>query len=249
MVAEFLAGAGSAALSGAAATPKAIIAPHAGYIFSGPVAASAYARWAPDGSAIKRVVLIGPSHFVEFAGLAASNAEYFSTPLGRVPVDTEAVRQLGRLRQVCCLDEVHANEHSLEVHLPFLQVILDDFKIVPLLTGEVADVDVAEVISTLWGGPETRFVVSSDLSHYHDYGRARELDWITSRAIEELEPEGITASQACGRKAVCGLLHAVRQHGLRARTVELRNSGDTAGPRSQVVGYGAFVFEAPTRQS
>lgn len=222
---------------------KAVIAPHAGYVFSGPIAASACARFAPERFSIKRVVLIGPSHHVPFDGLAATSAEAFATPLGLVPVDTDAVRQICSLPQVSLLDEAHAREHSLEVHLPFLQIVLDDFKIVPLVTGNVTDWQVAEVIATLWDGPETRFVISSDLSHYHDYAEARELDFATSQAIEKLRPEEIGEPQACGRIPICGLLRAARQHGLRARTVDLRNSGDTAGPRSQVVGYGAFVFE------
>ena len=140
------------------------------------------------------------------------------------------------------LDEAHACEHSLEVHLPFLQVVLRDFQIVPLVVGNASEADVAEVIAALWGGPETRFVISSDLSHYLSYAEAREMDSATSRAIEQLRPEEISETQACGRIPICGLLRAARQHGLRAQTVDLRNSGDTAGPRNQVVGYGAFVL-------
>ena len=225
------------------AAPKAVIAPHAGYDYSGPIAASAHARFASARNVITRVVLIGPSHYVSFDGLAASGAEGFATPLGLVPVDTDAVRQLCSLPQVTVLDEAHAREHSLEVHLPFLQVVLNDFKIVPLVVGEATDQEVAGVIDALWNGPETRFVISSDLSHYHDYTKARELDSFTSRAIEQLRPQDIGEEHACGRIPIRGLLHVARQHGLRARTVDLRNSGDTAGPRSQVVGYGAFVFE------
>lgn len=226
-----------------APTPKAVIAPHAGYIFSGPVAASAYARFASARNVITRVILLGPSHFVPFEGLAASSAEGFATPLGLVPVDTDAVRQICSLPQVKVLDEAHAREHSLEVHLPFLQVVLNDFKIVPLVVGEATDQEVAGVIDVLWNGPETRFVISSDLSHYHDYTEARELDSFTSRAIEQLRPQDIGEEHACGRIPIRGLLHAAREHGLRAQTVDLRNSGDTAGSHSQVVGYGAFVFE------
>ena len=226
-----------------AVAPKAIIAPHAGYIYSGPIAASAYARFASARDVIKRVVLIGPSHYVSFDGLAASSAEAFATPLGLVPVDTNAVRQICLLPQITVLDEAHAREHSLEVHLPFLQAVLNDFKIVPLVVGEATDQEVAGVIDALWSGPETRFVISSDLSHYHDYTKARELDSFTSRAIEQLRSQDIGEEHACGRISIRGLLHAAREHGLRARTVDLRNSGDTAGPRSQVVGYGAFVFE------
>ena len=226
----------------AAAAPKAIIAPHAGYIFSGPIAASAYARLASARPVIKRVILIGPSHFVPFAGLAAAGAEAFATPLGLVPVDTEAVGRICALPQVMVLDAAHAREHSLEVQLPFLQVVLGDFQIVPLAVGEADEEEVARVIEALWGGPETRLVISSDLSHYHTSAQAREWDAATGRAVEQLRPQDIAEEQACGRVPICGLLRAARQHGLCARTVDLRNSGDTAGPRSQVVGYGAFVF-------
>ena len=227
----------------AAPAPKAMIAPHAGYIFSGPIAASAYAQLASARSVIKRVILIGPSHFVPFAGLAAAGAEAFATPLGLVPVDTETVGRLCALPQVTLLDAAHAREHSLEVQLPFLQVLLADFQIVPLVVGKAADEEVAGVIDALWGGPETRFVITSDLSHYQAYSRARELDAATGRAIEQLRPQDIAEAQACGRAPIRGLLCAARQHGLRARAVDLRNSGDTAGPRSQVVGYGAFILD------
>ena len=224
----------------AAPAPKAVIVPHAGYIYSGPVAASAYARLAAARSVIKRVILIGPSHFVPFAGLAAASAEAFATPLGLVPVDTEAVGRICALPQVTVLDAAHAREHSLEVQLPFLQVVLGDFQIVPLVVGKAADEEGAQVIDALWGGPETRYVISSDLSHYQAYSRAQELDAATGRAIEQLRPQDIEEAQACGRVPIRGLLRAARQHGLCARTVDLRNSGDTAGPRDEVVGYGNF---------
>ena len=178
--------------------------------------------------------------------MAASSAEAFATPLGLVPVDTEAVIGICSLLHVGMVEEAHAQEHSLEVHLPFLQVVLNDFKIVPLVVGGRSDADLAKVIAQLWGGLETRFVISSDLSHYHDYATAWEMDWATSRAIEELRPEDISESQACGRIPIRGLLRAALQHGLHACTVDLRNSGDTAGPRHQVVGYGAFVLEEPS---
>lgn len=230
-----------------APVPKAVIAPHAGYIYSGPIAASAYARFAPARNTIKRIVLLGPSHHVPFAGLAATGAETWTTPLGAIPVDSTAIEKLGSLRQVAILDRAHADEHSLEVQLPFLQVVLADFKIVPLVVGDAEDEEVAEVIDRLWGGPETRFVISSDLSHYYDYKTAQRLDLATAQAIERLRPEDIGDEQACGRIPVRGLLCAARQHGLRVRTVDLRNSGDTAGPRHQVVGYGAWAFEETSK--
>ncbi len=222
--------------------PKAIIAPHAGYIYSGPVAASAYARLAPAHDLITRVILLGPAHRVAFRGLAACYAEKFQTPLGEIPLDVECIRKLIQFPQVHYLDEAHTLEHSLEVHLPFLQSILDDFMLIPLLVGE-ADADaVCEIIEATWGGPETLIVISSDLSHYHDYATAKRLDGETSRAIESLQPNRIHYDNACGRNPVNGLLMAARHHTLQARTIDLRNSGDTAGPRDQVVGYGAYVF-------
>jgi MEMO1 family protein len=224
--------------------PKAIIAPHAGYIFSGPIAASAYARLAPARETTRKVVLLGPSHFAAFRGLAATTAAAFSTPLGAVPVDTAVIRDVcSRLPQVSVRDEAHVREHALEVQLPFLQVVLAEFSFIPLLVGDASDGEIAEVIEALWGGEETRLVISSDLSHYHDYATARDLDAVTARAIEELRRTDIGEEQACGRLPIRGLLQAAQRHGLRAGTVDLRNSGDTAGPRNEVVGYGAFAFD------
>jgi AmmeMemoRadiSam system protein B len=221
---------------------KAIIAPHAGYACSGPVAASAYARLAPARDVIKRVVLLGPSHQVQFDGLATTNVEAWATPLGTVDLDTAATQTIRALPQVRVLDEAHADEHSLEVHLPFLQVVLADFRIVPLLAGEASADQVAEVIETLWDGDETRFVVSSDLSHYHDYPTAQQMDSATTRAIEALRFRDIGEEQACGYVSIRALLRVAGQHGLTVRTLDLRNSGDTGGPWSHVVGYGSFAF-------
>jgi hypothetical protein len=223
--------------------PKAIIAPHAGYLYSGPIAASAYAHLIPARDLVTRVVLLGPSHYIALEGLAATSAEAFATPLGLVPVDAEALRQIGSLPQVRVLDEAHAQEHSLEVQLPFLQTVLNRFSLVPLAVGGVTPEEISEVLDALWGGPETRFVISSDLSHYLDSQTARRVDSATAKAIEALNPDAIGEDQACGRVPIRGLLHAARRHGLSVRTVDLRNSGDTAGPRDRVVGYGAFVFE------
>lgn len=221
--------------------PKALIAPHAGYIYSGPIAASAFVQLPRRGS-VRRVVLLGPSHFVPFEGLALSPAASFATPLGTVPVDTEAVGQVQALPQVRVLEAAHSREHSLEVELPWLQRWLGEFAIVPLVVGQAADQEVGQLIERLWGGPETVFVISSDLSHYYDYQTACELDRQTARAIEALRPEDIGEEQACGRIPIRGLLWAAARRGLTAKTLDLRNSGDTAGPRHQVVGYGAFAF-------
>ncbi|MFQ5784186.1 MAG: AmmeMemoRadiSam system protein B [Alphaproteobacteria bacterium] len=222
--------------------PKALIAPHAGYVYSGAVAASVYARLREVRAEIDRVVLLGPAHRHAFRGLALCDADSFATPLGTVPVDREAAARIATLPQIVRLDAAHRDEHSLEVHLPFLQRALDDFAIVPLVVGDATPEQVAEVIECLWGGRETLIVVSSDLSHYLDYDSARRLDAMTSRAIEALRPEDLAPQQACGRLPIQGLLRVARTRGLSATTVDLRNSGDTAGPRDEVVGYGAWLF-------
>jgi AmmeMemoRadiSam system protein B len=222
--------------------PRAMIAPHAGYVFSGPVAASGYARLLRSGHHYRRVVLLGPAHRVAFRGLATTSASAFATPLGDVAVDREAIESITRLPQVHELDEAHRLEHSLEVHLPFLQLALKDFSVVPLVVGDASAEEVCEVIETLWTGPDTLVIVSSDLSHYHSYETATRLDSATTRQIEQLDYQGLAYDQACGRNPVSGLLLFAQRHGLSATTIDLRNSGDTAGPRDQVVGYGTYVF-------
>lgn len=227
-----------------ATNPKAIIAPHAGYVYSGPVAGSAFRSWADSGRAVERVILLGPSHYVWFQGLALPRAGEFRTPLGPVPVDREAVARLAGLPQVKFFDAAHAGEHCLEVELPFLQVLFRRFAMVPLVVGETSDAEVAEVLDRLWGGPETRIVVSSDLSHYHPYAEAVRIDRATAEAIENRRATVLTPQHACGYRAIRGLLQARAAHELRVETVDLRNSGDTAGPRDRVVGYGAFLFQS-----
>ncbi|HEY7841614.1 MAG TPA: AmmeMemoRadiSam system protein B [Gammaproteobacteria bacterium] len=226
------------------AAPKALIAPHAGYVYSGPVAARAYALLAGARQRIRRVVLLGPAHRVYVRGLALPSVQRFDTPLGSVPLDEEAVRRLRALPQVEVSDTAHAAEHSLEVHVPFLQHLLDDFTLVPLVVGEATPEEVAEVLQLLWGGEETLIVISTDLSHYHDYATARHIDAATSAAIERLDLESIGPEQACGCMPLRGLLHLCRKTGLRVRRLDLRNSGDTAGSRDRVVGYGAYAVDA-----
>lgn len=223
-------------------SPKAIIAPHAGYVCSGPIAASAYATLEPLRDTIRTVVLVGPAHRVALRGLAVSGAEEFATPLGPVPVDRDAVVKALALPQVRVLDEAHDQEHSLEVQLPFLQEVLGSFRIVPLVVGSATTEQVAEVIETLWGGRETLIVISSDLSHYHTYDRARKIDAETTKTIEAAIPS-LESEQACGCKPLNGLLEVARQRGMRVRALDVRNSGDTLGSRDQVVGYGAFVLD------
>jgi AmmeMemoRadiSam system protein B len=224
-----------------AVAPKALIAPHAGYIYSGPIAASAYALLAPARATIKRVVLLGPTHRVAVRGLALPSVGRFATPLGAVEIDSEAVAALKKLPQVVVSDPAHALEHSLEVHLPFLQTVLEDFKLVPLAVGDAHPSEVAQVIETLWGGPETLIVVSSDLSHYLPYDDARNVDRDTTDAILALRSD-IDHEQACGATPVCGLALAAKRHHVKPELVDLRNSGDTAGDRDRVVGYASFAF-------
>ena len=222
--------------------PKAFIAPHAGYIYSGAVAASAYARVFNRDKDIEQVVLMGPSHRVGFEGIATPGVDYFASPLGNIPVDRQAMEHVEELPFVRCIDRAHAHEHSLEVHLPFLQLTLNEFRLIPLVVGDARGAQVSQVLELLWGGEETLIVISSDLSHYLDYDSAVAIDSLTTKAIETLKGEDISYDQACGRIPVQGMLLSAKQHGLTCTTVDQRNSGDTAGPRDQVVGYGAYVF-------
>lgn len=212
---------------------KAIVAPHAGYVYSGPIAASAF-RCLPSG--VRRVVLLGPSHFALLRGVAAPKAAAFETPLGRVALDVPD--ELPRN------DAPHAREHSLEVEVPFLQVALGDFRLAPLAVGDADPAEIAEVLARLWDGPETAIVVSSDLSHYLPYDEACEMDGQTARRIEQLVT--VAPGAACGAAPLNGLLFEAARRGMRCERLDLRNSGDTAGDRSRVVGYGAFALrEAP----
>jgi len=222
--------------------PKALIAPHAGYMYSGPVAATAYATLSPWRGELRRVVLLGPSHHVGFRGLATSAAEYFLTPLGPVPVNVAAVLELQELPYVRCRDDAHVAEHSLEVHLPFLQEALDEFRLTPLVVGDASPTEVAGALDRVWGGSDTLIVVITDLSHYHKYEEARRIDFETGRAIERLDPASIDGSRACGFRALNGLLLASKSRGLRVTALDERNSGDTSGERRRVVGYGAYVL-------
>lgn len=225
------------------APPQALIAPHAGYIYSGPVAGMAYAQLSCVREAIKRVVIIGPAHRVPVQGLALSGAETFETPLGCVPVDADAREKLIKLPQVTVRDDAHACEHCLEVQLPFLQHLLPQaWTLVPLLAGDVSAQEISDVLDALWNPPETLVVISSDLSHYMDYETAQRMDRATAQSIEALRPEELDFEQACGRLPVCGMLLQARKRHLHARLLDLRNSGDTAGDHQSVVGYGAFAF-------
>jgi hypothetical protein len=223
--------------------PKALIVPHAGYVYSGAIAASGYRRLAAVAATVQRVVLFGPAHRVRVRGLAAPSTLSFATPLGAVPVDRAAVAAARSLPQVCEDDAAHGLEHSLEVQLPFLQTLLPAFRVVPFAVGAATAQQVAGVMDLLWGGPETLIVVSSDLSHYHRYDEARAIDRATADSILALSPT-LSERQACGAAAINGLLTVARQRGLRPELLDLRSSGDTAGDASRVVGYASFAFVA-----
>lgn len=221
--------------------PKAIIVPHAGYIYSGPTAAVAYAHLAGARAKIRRVVLLGPVHRVAVRGLALPGVDAFETPLGRVELDQEAIASLAGMRQVVVSAAAHAMEHSLEVQLPFLQTVLDDFKLVPLAVGDATPAEVAAVLDKLWGGEETLIVISSDLSHFLPYYVAQSVDQETVQSILDLRGP-ISHEQACGGTPINGFLMAAESHHLRSQLLDYRNSGDTAGDKNRVVGYAAFAF-------
>ncbi|MDZ7594509.1 MAG: AmmeMemoRadiSam system protein B [Thiobacillus sp.] len=222
--------------------PKALIVPHAGYVYSGAVAASAYARLAGLRGRIRRVVLLGPTHRVYVRGLALPGVERFATPLGEIPLDREAMLGIADLPQVTTSVAAHQLEHSLEVQLPFLQQVLGDFMLLPLAVGEASADEVASVLEQVWGGDETLIVISSDLSHFLPDALARKVDGATVDAILALDPH-LSHEQACGATPVNGLLLAARRHGLHPVALDVRNSSDTAGDSERVVGYAAFAFE------
>jgi AmmeMemoRadiSam system protein B len=241
-VAELLASAPAYCAASPKARIKALIVPHAGYVYSGRVAATAFAPLR-DHAAIERVVVIGPAHYVPVRGIAIPTADAFETPLGRLPVDHAALAAISDMSFVIGADDPHAPEHALEVELPFLQALLRRFAVVPLLVGDVAPINVADVLRRLWGGPETLIVVSSDLSHYHDYDTARRLDAATADAIERHDWGHLGPNDACGFLPIAGLLIEAARRGLRAQRLSLCNSGDAAGGRDRVVGYGAWILE------
>jgi MEMO1 family protein len=228
---------------GDAPPPKAVVAPHAGYIYSGPIAASAYRRLIPRRGMVRRVVVLGPAHRVALDGLAVPQADGFATPLGPIAVDHELRRTALRHRAVRASDEAHAGEHSVEVQLPFLQRVLgrEGWTLLPVVVGRADQQAVADVLDDLWGGPETLIVISSDLSHYEPYAAAQAHDSATAAAIVTRDASSIDVDDACGAHPLRGLLEVARRHDLAVDLIDLRNSGDTAGDRDRVVGYGSFL--------
>jgi hypothetical protein len=237
VVSEYLDGADVGDSS--AAVPKALIAPHAGYVYSGAIAAAAYALVAPHRRRIRKVLLVGPSHRVYFHGMSVPEADVFRTPLGDVRLAPETRELSGP--EIVTSDKPHAMEHCLEVQLPFLQMLLDDFELIPIVAGVASAESVASALERAWGDDETLVIASSDLSHYHDYATAQSLDSATSSAILSFDT-GLSGDQACGAVAINGLLHAARARNLSIKEIARCNSGDTAGDRARVVGYGAFAL-------
>ncbi len=237
-VVELLADAATAAK----VAPKALIAPHAGYVYSGPPAAAAFATLRLSAQTVTRVVLIGPAHYVAIRGIALPSFDAFETPLGRVSVDHDSLNAIAGLPFVSQNDAAHAPEHALEVELPFLQIVLPSFSLLPLVVGDASAHEVAQVLARLWSDPQTLVVVSSDLSHYHSYETARRLDAATAVAIENGDWASVGPGQACGCLPIAGLLIAANRRHLKARRLSLCSSGDAAGPRDRVVGYGAWMF-------
>ena len=221
---------------------RAVIAPHAGYVYSGRIAGAAFAAVRRAAATVTRAVVIGPAHYVPFRGIALSTASAFETPLGRVPVDPAASAALAALPFVHAHDTAHAPEHALEVELPFLQALVRDFLFVPLVVGDAQPQEVSEVLARLWGNDETLIVISSDLSHYHDYATAQRLDAATAHTIEQGEWDRLGPQNACGFLPIAGLLPEAARRNLQARRLALANSGDSAGERARVVGYGAWAF-------
>ena len=221
--------------------PKALIVPHAGYVYSGQTAAAAYACLAPIRDTVRRVLLFGPAHRVYLAGMALPAADIFATPLGDVPIDRAGAARIAQLSDVCVSDEAHRQEHSLEVQLPFLQAVLGEFSLVPVVVGRCAARTVAAAMDILWDEPGTLLIVSTDLSHFHSYEEARRIDRVTCEQLTA-RSTGLDGEQACGAYALNGLMHSARRRSLQVELLDLCNSGDTAGDRERVVGYGSFLL-------
>lgn len=222
-------------------TIKAMIVPHAGYIYSGATAAKAYGALKQQATKIKRVILLGPAHRVYVKGIALSNASHFATPLGNIPIDKKTIQLLSKQTHVNILDEAHAEEHSLEVHLPFLQKVIPNFELVPIVVGDISPENLAPFINDLWGCNETLIVISSDLSHFHQYEQANKIDSKTCNKILQFQTD-LTPEEACGCRPVNGLLHLAKQKKLEIELLERCNSGDTAGDKQRVVGYASYLL-------
>lgn len=223
--------------------PKALIVPHAGYIYSGLTAAFAYRKIFPFRKVIRNVVILGPAHRVHFRGAATTTLGYFETPVGRVKINRDIVDDLNTaFDNVASLDEAHREEHCIEVQLPFLQHVLDKFTLVPILTGDITQTQTAEILNYLWDQKDTIFLVSTDLSHFENYTAARKLDAETAAFIENFEYKKLSGHSACGGTSLGGLLVLAKEKNLRIQRLDMRNSGDTGGGKQSVVGYGSWAL-------
>lgn len=227
-------------------TPYALICPHAGYVYSGPIAGFSYKTLLPNKKNYKNIIILGPSHFEYVNGIAYISAEYFETPLGNAKVDLETLEKIKKLDFLVQNEDAHKKEHSIEVQIPFIQYIFqNDIPILPLAFGKISPEKIKILLETIWN-PETLIIISSDLSHYYDYDTAKKLDKQTSDAILNLDSDAIQYEQACGRIGIQGLLMFAKEKNWKAYLLDLRNSGDTSGSKTQVVGYGAWSFTDET---
>jgi AmmeMemoRadiSam system protein B len=226
---------------GSSAKPRVLIVPHAGYVYSGSTAARAYRCLQSYQDEIHRVVLLGPAHRVYLEGMAIPSVDAFSTPLGEVKLDLNAIERVSEMPAVVVSDEAHREEHSLEVQLPFLQTVLKQFSLVPIVVGNCDAKMVADVIDELWDADDTLIVISTDLSHFHSYDEARQIDASTCNRILD-KSNDLSGEQACGARAVNGLMSSEHSRPLDVELLSACNSGDTAGSRDRVVGYGAFLL-------
>ncbi len=221
---------------------RAVIAPHAGYVYSGPIAGSAYKALYSSKENIKNVIILSPSHNCSFDGVATHSAQAFSTPLGDIEVNQELKEKIASLPFIKELDEAFIREHALEVHLPFIQYVLPHAKILPLVVGQTYPEEIQMLIETLWNDPSNAFVISTDLSHFLSYMQAQKLDSLTAKQFERKLFQEIHHEQCCGYFPVRGMLKFAKEHGLKISTLDLRNSADTAGDKGRVVGYGSFMI-------
>jgi AmmeMemoRadiSam system protein B/AmmeMemoRadiSam system protein A len=224
------------------AVGKALIAPHAGYIYSGEIAASCYAPLRKRKNTISKVVLLGPSHYVGFMGMALPTVDFFTTPLGDIPIDKELHKKAIECEDTFTLDNAHLQEHSLEVHLPFLQKSLESFTLLPVVVGQCDPKLIAKMLHEVWGGPETLIVISTDMSHFKNYQDAQKCDQKTADNIVNFNIESIDHYDACGSAPVLGLLQAIKNK-FKIKLIDIRNSGDTAGDKDRVVGYASFICD------
>jgi len=222
--------------------PKALIVPHAGYVYSGRTAGLAFSLLKSSKNVINKIVILGPCHRVYLKGAAIPRCEFFETPLGNVPLDIDCLAKLSQFPQVSISEEAHILEHSIEVQLPFLQSIFSDFKLIPIVIGDISGQQLTEVINYLWGNEQTLIVVSSDLSHFLDYQSAIALDNQTTKAIESFQPDKISREAACGGEGIKALLNLAQKNHLHVKTLNQCNSADSIGDKNRVVGYGSYAF-------